>query len=136
LLAAACGGRVVSNRWEELGAMSVFLTGAGKEDKLFAGLPESFETFQWHHDSFDLPPAAELLASSDDCVHQAFRVGDNAWGTQFHPEVTEAIIRNWCAWDSDDRERADVLVADWQSLVEYGAVSRRLLENFIGTDHK
>lgn len=132
LLAAACGGRVVSNRWDELGTLGVGLTAEGKCDRLFAGLGESFTTFQWHHDSFDIPPGAVLLARSPACPHQAFRIGASAWGTQFHPEVTEAIIRGWCAWDPTTGMRVEELVAGWQGGEnEYRMIARRLLENFL-----
>jgi len=131
LLAAATGGRVVANRWEELGTLEVELTAAGREDRLFAGLAPRFGSFQWHHDSFDLPAEGVLLAASPACPHQAFRIGACAWGTQFHPEVTEGIIRAWCAWDPATRGRADELVAAWEAEGGYGATARRLLENFV-----
>ncbi|KAB0665089.1 type 1 glutamine amidotransferase [Oryzomonas japonica] len=132
LLAAAMGGQVVANRWEELGTLEVELTAAGREDRLFTGCAPRLGTFQWHHDSFDIPPGAVLLAASPACPHQAFRIGPYAWGTQFHPEVTEEIIRAWCAWDPATRGRADELVAGWRSEANYDATARRLLENFVG----
>ncbi len=132
LLAAACGARVVSQRWEEIGSRDIFLTEQGREDRLFAGLPMAIGTFQWHHDSFDLPPEGVLLASSPACPHQAFRVGDNAWGFQFHPEVTEEIIRGWCAWDSATRQRTEEFVADFTvGDAQYRLTSRILMENFL-----
>jgi GMP synthase-like glutamine amidotransferase len=97
LLAAALGARVVSNRWEELGTLPVQLTAEGLSDQLFQGMPDRCSTFQWHHDSFDIPAGGVLLASTPECPHQAFRFGASAWGLQFHPEVTEVIIRDWAA---------------------------------------
>ncbi|NMC74449.1 MAG: type 1 glutamine amidotransferase, partial [Geobacteraceae bacterium] len=94
LLAEATGGRAVSGRWEELGTLPVMLTPAGREDRLFRGIPEKFVSFHWHHDSFDLPADGVLLATSEGCPHHAFRVGERAWGLQFHPEVTEGIVRD------------------------------------------
>jgi GMP synthase-like glutamine amidotransferase len=132
LLAAALGGTVVANRWEELGTLEVELTAAGREDHLFAGLSSRFATFQWHHDSFDMPAEGVLLGSSPACTHQAFRIGPCAWGVQFHPEMTEEIIRAWCAWDRATRARADDLVAAWQAEESYDATARRLMENFVG----
>ena len=131
LLAAATGGRVVANRWGELGMLEVKLTDAGREDRLFAGLAPRFGSFQWHHDSFDIPAEGVLLAASPACPHQAFRIGPCAWGTQFHPEMTEEIIRAWCAWDPATKGRADELVAAWQEDESYDATARRLLENFV-----
>jgi GMP synthase-like glutamine amidotransferase len=132
LLASALGAPVVSHRWEELGTLNVSLTAAGRTDRLFEGIDELFSTFQWHHDSFDIPEGGIFLASSAVCPHQAFRVGDSAWGLQFHPEVTEAIIRDWCAWDPATNEKAGELVAAFShDLESYRATSRSLIENFI-----
>ena len=132
LLAAALGAQVVSNRWEELGNMAVELTAAGRAEILFSGLPTRFDTFQWHHDSFDIPAGGVVLASSKACPHQAFRVGRCAWGTQFHTEVTEPIIRSWCAWDQSATAQADDLVKEFVSQEQgYRAFSQRLLCNFL-----
>ena len=132
LRAAALGAKVISHRWEELGTLSVKLCEEGKKDPLFSCFPEVFTTFQWHHDSFDIPERGVLLASSAACPHQAFRVGESAWGLQFHPEVTESIIRSWCAWDHSTSVRTEELVAVFSGEEEkYRADSRRLAENFI-----
>ena len=132
LLAAALGGRVVSSRWEELGTMPVQLTDDGRCDPLFVGLEQEFCTFQWHHDSFDLPEGALLLAGSAVCPHQAFRVGNNAWGLQFHPEVTAQIIRDWCRWDAERTAHTDTLCAAFTAqLANYQATSSTLMRNFL-----
>lgn len=132
LLAAAAGSPVVSCRWEELGTLSVSLTQKGETDQLFAGISSPFSTFQWHHDSFDLPAEATLLASSPACPHQAFRLGSNAWGLQFHPEVTEQIIRTWAAWDPATACRTEQLVTDFQAVHSaYQQTAKRMLQNFL-----
>ena len=132
LLAAALGARVVSHRWEELGTLAVELTEDGQSDRLFAGIGAEFTTFQWHHDSFDIPQGAVLLATSPACPHQAFRIGTHAWGTQFHPEVTGEIIRDWCAWDPATKARSEELVAAWQAKNEsYQRTARQILVNFL-----
>lgn len=134
LLAAALGAEVVSNRWEELGSLPVALTKEGLRDALFAEMAAEFETFQWHYDSFDIPVGGVLLASSKACPHQAFRVGAAAWGTQFHPEVTEQIIRDWCAWDPTTSARVEELLAEFRTMeVPYRAAVQRLLANFLET---
>lgn len=128
LLAAALGGAVVSRRWEELGVLDVNLTAEGKADLLFTGISPEFTTFQWHHDSFDIPAGGDLLAHSAACPHQAFRVGDSAWGLQFHPEVTAEIIRDWCAWDNST---AAELLAEFAGMAaQYEATARQLVRNF------
>lgn len=132
LLAAALGAKVVSNRWVEIGHFSAVLTDEGKADPLFKGIFPNFPAFQWHHDSFDIPAGGILLASSAACPHQAFRVGASAWGIQFHPEVTEVIIRCWCAWDSSAAARTEAFVAEFQVGAEnYRATVRQMLGNFL-----
>jgi GMP synthase-like glutamine amidotransferase len=132
LLAAALGAKVVSHRWEELGTLEVSLTQEGKADRLFEGIQPEFSSFQWHHDSFDLPEAGVLLAHSEACPHQAFRVGESAWGLQFHPEVTEPIIRDWCAWDSATSIKCAELLTSFEAVkVQYHRTSRRIIGNFL-----
>jgi GMP synthase-like glutamine amidotransferase len=132
LLAVAVGAEVVSHRWEELGTLDVSLTQEGRKDRLFEGIADEFKTFQWHHDSFDIPDGGMLLATSAACRHQAFRVGNSAWGVQFHPEVTEPIIRGWCAWGESTRKRTEELVAAFtQNGEKYRSISRRLVKNFV-----
>lgn len=53
------------------------------------------QVYQWHREGFDLPCGAVLLAAGDDFATQAFRYGPAAYGLQFHPEVTYAMM---CCW--------------------------------------
>jgi GMP synthase-like glutamine amidotransferase len=132
LLAAALGAAVVSNRWEELGTLSVQLTTEGRTDRLFQGLSDRFTSFQWHHDSFNLPHGAVLLASSPVCPHQAFRFGNSAWGLQFHPEVTDQIICDWCAWDMATQEKTEEILTEFISQrAAYSQTAMQLTKNFI-----
>lgn len=95
LLAAAAGARVYPGaRGKEIGWAPVQLTELGVDDPLWAGFPETFDTFHWHGDTFDLPADADLLAHSERYV-QAFRLGPSAYGVQFHPEVVPAQLEAW-----------------------------------------
>jgi len=51
--------------------------------------------YEWHREGFDLPPGADLLAEGDTFPVQAFRYGPAAYGIQFHPEVTHAMMCRW-----------------------------------------
>ncbi|CAN7310607.1 glutamine amidotransferase [Pararhizobium sp. LjRoot238] len=51
--------------------------------------------YQFHREGFDLPAGAELLASGSTYPNQAFRYGENAWGIQFHGELTRAMMHRW-----------------------------------------
>ena len=95
LLAASLGASVYPGTQPEVGVLPVTLTDAGRSDPVFAGLPAEFLTLQWHGDTFDLPDGATLLASSPAYPNQAFRVGQTAYGVQFHVEVTEHMAREW-----------------------------------------
>lgn len=101
LLAMACGG-TVTRAWDgpEVGVLTVDLTDAGRADVLTGSLPSSFVAPQAHHDTVvELPPGAELLASSAAYRHQAFRLGASAWGVQYHPEATAEVFAGWMAKD-------------------------------------
>ncbi|MEO8371697.1 MAG: gamma-glutamyl-gamma-aminobutyrate hydrolase family protein [Candidatus Solibacter sp.] len=100
LLARALGAEVRRNPVKEIGWYPVECSPAADGDPLLAGL--SGETvFHWHGETFDLPPGAELLASSERCLHQAYRVGARAYGFQFHLEVTPEMIADWCLQDEN-----------------------------------
>jgi GMP synthase-like glutamine amidotransferase len=72
----------------------VELTDEGKRDPVFSALPRSVPALQWHGDTFDLPEGAVRLAGSDAYPNQAFRY-ENAYGVQFHLEVSRAMAREW-----------------------------------------
>lgn len=103
LLAKALGGKVTKNSEKEIGPYEIALTEEGARDPLFAGFSERFPFCQWHGDTFSsLPSDSVLLASSATCKHQAFRHGTNAYGVQFHPEVTPLVLESWCHDFSSD----------------------------------
>jgi GMP synthase (glutamine-hydrolysing) len=96
LVAQAFGGRVEKCRhgWE-LGTVHLTLSDAGKSDPLFSDLPETFTAQMSHGDVVTvLPSGAIPLAHNEHSGHQAFRLGDAIWGTQFHPEFTPTIVTN------------------------------------------
>jgi GMP synthase (glutamine-hydrolysing) len=96
LIAKALGAKVFRNRELEIGWAPVHFTDAGKADPIFEGIASPTTFFHWHGETFDLPSGAEWLAYSDKCRHQAFRYRDNVYALQFHPEVTPAMIADWC----------------------------------------
>lgn len=103
LLAAATGGTVVKGRiGPELGVCRIHLAPAAGEDPLLHDLPPVTNAVQWHWDEvLALPPHATLLAGSPAYPHQAFRVGEAAWGLQFHPEARPSMVRRWSEQDAD-----------------------------------
>jgi GMP synthase (glutamine-hydrolysing) len=97
LAAAALGGRAYPGpAGEELGWTKVELTAAGRADPVTGVLQEPAELFEWHHDTFDPPPGATLLAGGAVYPSQAFRLG-SVVAVQFHPEVDGPMLTDWWA---------------------------------------
>ena len=96
-LGAALGGRVAPNpRGTEVGSVPVNLSGEAADDPLLGGMPARMLLPLSHRQSLtELPPAAIHLAYSDLEPNQAFRVGERAWGVQFHPEFSAEITRGY-----------------------------------------
>ena len=93
LLAAALGANVFEGPTGEFGAGTVTPTDAAKSDKAFGGIDGEMPVVHWHGDTFDLPAGARAARrGSASYPHQAFRVGDNAYGLQFHVELTAAEL--------------------------------------------
>jgi GMP synthase (glutamine-hydrolysing) len=95
LIAAALGAEVSLHHSREVGWYDLDVTKEGESDLLLGELKGAGRIFQWHQDTFCLPKGAVLLASSEKCSHQAFRVGEKVYGFQFHLEVDEAMIARW-----------------------------------------
>ena len=94
LLASSLGARVYPGPSPEVGLLPVELTEEGRADPVFGGLPGDVLTLQWHGDTFDLPEGAVRLAGSPAYPNQAFRFR-NAYGVQFHLEVSPDMAREW-----------------------------------------
>jgi GMP synthase (glutamine-hydrolysing) len=87
-LGAIVGARVDRTYTEPVGAVTITLTSAGRDDPLFVDLPDAFDAYGGHKEAAtSLPSDVVCLASSASCPVQAFRVGTNVYATQFHPEL-------------------------------------------------
>jgi GMP synthase (glutamine-hydrolysing) len=94
LMAKALGAEVFPSGIKEIGWAPLSITEAGGRSPLrhLEGLP----VLHWHGDTFDLPHRARLLASTDICAQQAFSLGPNVMGLQFHAEVDAGLgIERW-----------------------------------------
>lgn len=88
IIGGAVGGTVDTTYREDVGAPTITLTDAGRNDRLFGVMPGEFVAFVGHKEGVhSLPPDVVILASSPDCPVQGFRVGHNVYATQFHPEL-------------------------------------------------
>ena len=73
------------------------VTDAAASDPVIAPVANGTEVLQFHEDTFTIPAGAMPLArSAATGLHQAFRYGERAYAFQFHFEVDEAIVRQWC----------------------------------------
>ncbi len=110
LLAEVGGGRVRPGiEGPEVGALLVAKRDRADEDPLFAPLPITPDVIQFHHDEISqLPEGAVLLASSPMYANQAFRVGRNVYGVQFHIETTPEVVEEWA-----ERDVVGVEVSPW-----------------------
>jgi GMP synthase (glutamine-hydrolysing) len=92
MLVRQLGGTVAGHAegWTEIGWYPLTATPAGSE---LMAWPEM--VYQFHREGFDLPAGATLLATGFHYENQAFRFGANAWGIQFHGELTLAMMHRW-----------------------------------------
>jgi GMP synthase (glutamine-hydrolysing) len=94
LLTKAAGGSVYQAADPELGWRMVDAAAEARADPVLAAMPERFAAFQWHHYACRPPAGTPVLAENAVCA-QAFRLGEVAWATQFHIEVTREILLDW-----------------------------------------
>jgi GMP synthase (glutamine-hydrolysing) len=137
LLADAVGPPSRPAREPELGWYEVELTPEGKRDPVLGALSPGFTAFGWHRYEFALPHGGTPLATSATCL-QAYRLGDAAWGIQFHAEVTGEDAD---AWIDEDRDKQDAarIVGDFDALRErtriamgpWNELGRGLCERFL-----
>jgi len=92
LVAAVMGAKVYSNKNKEIGWFEVAKTGDAKHVSIANSLPDSFDAFHWHGDTYDLPKQACQLFRSKASEQQGFIIGSNILGLQFHLEVGKREI--------------------------------------------
>jgi GMP synthase-like glutamine amidotransferase len=106
VMTLACGGVVERAEVAEIGLVEITLLPGADADPLLSVLPQGVPVGQYHIDTMAvLPEGAVLLASSADCAHQAYRLGERAWALQFHPEIDAEIMASWI--DDDPGAVAD-----------------------------
>ena len=131
LLAKTCGAAVKKAPHKEIGWYKVRKTPEGKRDSLFRGVSESIHVFQWHGDTFDVPENGMLLAEGKGCRNQAFRVGQNGYGVQFHLEITEEMIRDWFA-SGEEKAHLDGFLHDLEKVRDdFESQRDQFLVNFL-----
>jgi GMP synthase-like glutamine amidotransferase len=96
LIVSSMGGEVYPNSVKEIGWFPIQAVKSAS-DGVFE-FPEEIEVFHWHGETFSLPLGAAIIAESEGCKNQAFQIGTNVIGLQFHLETTpnsaHAIVKN------------------------------------------
>lgn len=115
LLAEALGARVYPNREKEIGFFPVTKTNDGKHDDVFNSIPETWDVFHWHGDTFSLPEGATHVFQSLVCEQQVFRKG-KLTGIQFHPELDNTLLRSMIANEKHELIKAHFVQTEQEIL--------------------
>ncbi len=110
----------------QIGYYPIRPTAAGL--RLCPNWPE--QVYHWHREGFELPRGAELLAEGDDFPNQAYRFG-NAFGIQFHPDVTTRMMHCWIARGDMDLPGARPPHLHFSDRAVYDVIERAWVTNFI-----
>lgn len=124
VLARAAGGQVRRSPVTEIGWFDIALSAAASTDPLLGSLGTAFPAFQSHYDTFDLPPAATVLGTTGDLV-EAYRIGESAWGVQFHIEANPSVVYGWLAVYREAMDTAGVDIAELRDATQRNWVEYR-----------
>ena len=115
LMSKAFGGTVRMNPYKEIGwgEVRVCDNGVARE---WLGDVQSFETFQWHGETFSIPPGATRVLENAHCANQAFAMGKH-FAMQCHVEMTEELVRSWLH-SGDEEMRAAAASPAVQAVAE------------------
>jgi GMP synthase (glutamine-hydrolysing) len=132
MIADALGGEVTRMAAAEVGFFDLKLTGAGHVDTVYSGVAWEHKVFCHHaYEVRTLPAGAALLASTEACKAQAFRVGMRTYAFQYHVEADEVIALgiNRDAVDSPVHDvELRLQLKDWYQ--SFARMSDRVCENF------
>jgi GMP synthase-like glutamine amidotransferase len=104
LMSKAFGGAVRPSPYKEIGWGEVRVCDNGVA-RGWLGELQSFETFQWHGETFSIPPGATRVLENAHCANQAFAIGKH-FGMQCHVEMTEELIQAWIRGGADEIQAA------------------------------
>ena len=106
LMSRALGGEVTVNAVKEIGWNPVTAEDSAVARAWLGEQFRDWTTFQWHGDTFTIPPGATRILTGEACANQAYVIG-NSMGMQFHTEMTREAIEEWCGdWAAENADPA------------------------------
>lgn len=132
LLAHTAGGRVNYHpKGQEIGTVRIQLEEEGMKDRLLGDLPKYFYGHVTHSQTvLELPDGAVKLAGNDFEPHHAFRVGNCAWGVQFHPEYNREVMLSYINEQAENLRQRDCDVEKLRTCVRETPEANELLKRF------
>lgn len=106
LLSRALGGEVTTAPVKEIGWHRVDVEDVAEAREWFGPETRAFTTFQWHGDTFSIPPGGTRILRGSHCLNQAFVVAGRHLGMQCHVEMTPELISTWCDMGASEIERS------------------------------
>lgn len=137
LLGNYCGVQISTKYAESIGPVELTLSEAGMQDDLLKGFPKNIQALVGHKEACDfVPEQATLLASSETCQVQMFRIGKNIYATQFHPEADEEqfslridIYKDYGYFDPSEVEDLKAVIKD-VSVPETNEILKRFVSKY------
>jgi GMP synthase (glutamine-hydrolysing) len=123
LIAAAAAARVYPGPAKEVGFSPIALTPDGQLSCLSALSASRNMVLHWHGDTFDLPAGAVRLASTPVTQNQAFSIGANVLGLQFHMEADPRTLERWLIGHTVEIAQAKLDVADLRGRIAWHGTS-------------
>jgi GMP synthase-like glutamine amidotransferase len=133
IMSRALGGTVQASENTEIGWALLQATHPIAAE--WFGSAETLPLFQWHGESFSIPPGATQLLRGTHCANQAYLVGNKHLGMQFHCEVDEEKVRDWLVEGAEEMDRCespgvqqaqDILKSLHQDLVQSQAIASHI----------
>lgn len=133
MLADVLGGKVKKNEYAEVGWFPIRLSEHAFSG-VFRSFPSEFTAFQWHQDTFTMPPRTLKFASSEACENQAFQIG-RLIGLQFHLEYSRKSISHMidkCGYmitDGKYVQKPEEIIANFSNVDKTEKILELLLDN-------
>jgi len=132
LLAKAMGGIVdFHTKGIEIGTTIIEIVEDGTSDPLFKGLPTTFKAHVCHNQTVTrLPDQAVQIAKNSFEPNHAFRIGQSAWGIQFHPEFDDRIMAAYAENMEATIKESGLILSEILDKIEHTPIPLKILERF------